>query len=97
MATESSTVEKTAKKRVKIDLSQSDKYSQLFNPATGHYLLRDVETRKFVKIKRDGQPFAGISIEPQQMPRPLWPGKRLANRMERAWVVINEFSLKNAA
>lgn len=39
------------------------RYSQVFNPATGHFIKRDTASGLFVEIKSDGKPFQGIALE----------------------------------
>ena len=40
------------------------KYSQVYNPATGHYIKRELKSGRFLDIKADGKPFRGIALEP---------------------------------
>jgi len=44
-------------------LKGAQKYSQVYNPATGHYIKRDLESGRFLDIKSDGKPFKGILLE----------------------------------
>ena len=37
--------------------------SQVYNPATGHYVKRDTESGQFLSIKTDGTPFKGVRTE----------------------------------
>ena len=37
--------------------------SQVFNPATGHYIKRDTESGQFLQVKKDGTPFKGVRKE----------------------------------
>ena len=40
----------------------NDKFSQIYNPSTGHYIKRDLESGLIVDIKSDGKPFKGIKL-----------------------------------
>ena len=37
--------------------------SQVYNPATGHYIKRDTSTGRFIDVKSDGKPFKGVRRE----------------------------------
>ncbi|MDX1939644.1 MAG: hypothetical protein SFU99_03785 [Saprospiraceae bacterium] len=37
--------------------------SQTYNPKTGKWTKRDTNTGKFLDVKKDGEPFKGVSKE----------------------------------
>lgn len=39
--------------------------SQVYNPKTGLYVKRDLETGRFMDVKQDGTPFKGVRKEKQ--------------------------------
>lgn len=60
--------------------------SQIFNVSTGHYVLKDNETGKFLRVKRDGKPFKGVRLETSEINYQKNPSvkKSTAIRAERA-------------
>ena len=46
----------------KSQIKTNDKFSQIYNPTTGHYIKRDLESGLIVDIKSDGKPFKGIKL-----------------------------------
>ena len=49
--------------RTSVSNKATIKYSQVFNPATGHFIKRDARNGRIVAIKSDGKPFSGIELE----------------------------------
>jgi hypothetical protein len=69
-------------------ISASKGSSQLYNPVTGNYILRDGVSGKLTKISH-GKPFRGIRKESQQADLVYLPvPKRIALKAERAVIAL---------
>ena len=53
-----------AKDKVSDNYRDAARYSQVYNHATGHYIKRDIKSRRFLEIESDGKQFKGIVVEP---------------------------------
>lgn len=64
--------------------------SQFYNAATGHYIKRDTETGRILKVKKDGTPFKGIRQETPEIIYKANPSvkKSTAIKAERAVVKV---------
>ena len=60
--------------------------TQIFNVATGHYILKDNGTGRFLSVKRDGKPFKGVRLATSEINYQKNPSvkKSTAIRAERA-------------
>ncbi len=66
--------------------------TQVYNPATGHYIKRDAATGKFLDVKIDGSAFKGIRKEPVTVRSNPNLNKEIANKAEKAVVAIRNRS-----
>lgn len=66
--------------------------TQVYNPATGHYIKRDAATGKFLDVKSDGSAFKGIRKEPVTVRSNPNLNKEIANKAEKAVVAIRNKS-----
>ena len=60
--------------------------SQFLNPATGHYIKRDIETGQILGVKKDGMPYKGVRVEKSAVvykPNPV-VNKATARKAEKA-------------
>lgn len=64
--------------------------SQILNPATGHYILRDADSRQFIEIKTDGKPFSGVAVERNPYKANPSVKKSLARKVEKAMVALSK-------
>ena len=62
--------------------------SQVFNPATGHYIKRDSTTGQFLEVKSDGKPFKGIRKEPSNVKANPNISKIVAQQAEEAVIAV---------
>jgi hypothetical protein len=62
--------------------------SQVYNPATGHYIKRDSLTGKFMDVKNDGKPFKGVRKEVSIVRTNPNLNKEIANKAEAAVIAI---------
>jgi hypothetical protein len=62
--------------------------SQVFNPATGHYIKRDAMTGKFMDIKEDGKPFKGVRKEVSIVRTNPNLNREIANIAEAAVIAV---------
>jgi hypothetical protein len=62
--------------------------SQVYNPATGHYIKRDSLTGKFMDVKNDGKPFKGVRKETSIVRTNPNLNKEIANKAEAAVIAI---------
>ncbi len=69
--------------------------SQVFNPATGHYLLRDAETGLFLEAKET--PFEGIALEENTIGANPAVKKLTALLAEQAVLALAQVALTRAA
>lgn len=74
---------------------QAIQSSQVFNPATGHYLLRDGETGLFLEASET--PFEGIAVEENTIGANPSVRKDTALRAERAVLALAQVALTRAA
>lgn len=58
--------------------------TQVYNPATGHYIKRDSSTGKFIDIKSDGTAFKGVAKETRRTNIGFSISKVVANKAEAA-------------
>lgn len=66
--------------------------TQVYNPATGHYIKRDSSTGKFIDVKSDGTAFKGVTKETRRTNIGFSISKLVANKAEAA--VIKTFNRK---
>lgn len=66
--------------------------TQVYNPATGHYIKRDTATGKFLDVKSDGTAFKGVRKEPVVVRSNPNLSKEIANKAERAVVAVRNKS-----
>ncbi len=66
--------------------------SQVYNPATGHYIKRDAKTGKFVAVKADGTPFKGVVKEKSSVKANPSIKKSTAQKAERAVIKVKNSS-----
>ncbi len=66
--------------------------TQVYNPATGHYIKRDVTTGKFLDVKSDGSAFRGIRKEPVTIRSNPNLNKEIANKAEQAVIAFRNKS-----
>ncbi len=62
--------------------------SQIFNPATGHYVKRDAESGRFLEVKSDGKPFKGVRKESTNIKANPNVDKATAKKAEHAVIVV---------
>lgn len=62
--------------------------SQVFNPATGHYIKRDATTGQFLEVKSDGKPFKGIRKERSNVKANPNISKIVAQQAEEAVIAV---------
>ncbi|MGA2084071.1 MAG: hypothetical protein ABSG60_00960 [Terracidiphilus sp.] len=43
-----------------------DDRSQVYNPQNGNWVERDSATGQFIRQKKDGTPYKGVAIEPDE-------------------------------
>ncbi len=67
--------------------------SQILNPATGHYIKRDLLTGKFLDIKKDGSPFKGIRKEVSKILSNPNLNKIVASKAEQAVINVKNRSI----
>jgi hypothetical protein len=72
-------------------IKTNNKFSQIYNPSTGHYIKRDLESGLILEIKSDGKPFKGIRLERSYIKANPSIKKSTANKAELAVI-----KLKNA-
>ncbi|MEJ7680420.1 MAG: hypothetical protein WKG06_21720 [Segetibacter sp.] len=58
--------------------------TQVYNPATGHYIKRNSATGKFVDVKSDGTAFKGVTKETRRTNIGFSISKVVANKAEAA-------------
>lgn len=64
------------------------RYSQVYNPATGHFIKRDLDSGKFLNIKSDGKPFDGIALEKSYVKANPSIKKSTAKKAEQAVIKV---------
>jgi hypothetical protein len=62
--------------------------SQVFNPSTGNFVLRDSATGIFLDVKSDGKPFKGVKREETFVKANPSINKLVAQRAENAVIKI---------
>ena len=62
--------------------------SQVFNPATGHYIKRDTTSGQFLEVKSDGKPFKGVRKEATKIKANPNVDKESAWKAERAVIIV---------
>ena len=62
--------------------------TQVFNPATGHYIKRDTATGKFLDVKSDGSAYKGIRKEAITVRSNPNLNREIANKAEKAVLAI---------
>lgn len=63
--------------------------SQILNPDTRYYILRDTDSRLFIEIKTDGKPFSGVAVERNPYKANPAVKKSLARKLEKAMVALS--------
>jgi hypothetical protein len=76
------------------ELTNAPQGSQVFNPATGHYLLRDGETGLFLEASET--PFEGVAVEENTIGANPSVKKDTALRAERAVLALAQAALTRA-
>lgn len=62
--------------------------SQIFNPSTGNYVLKDTDSGKFIEVKSDGKPFKGVKKELVRIKANPNIPKELARQAESAVIKV---------
>lgn len=68
--------------------------TQVFNPATGHYVKRDSATGRFMDVKSDGTPFKGVTKEKTSVKSNPSVNKSTAKKAEKAVISVKNKSKK---
>lgn len=78
----------TKRKKVAVSRVTSRNRTQIFNPATGHYILRDNESGLFVDVKTDGAAYKAVKKEPVIVSVSPNINKDIANLAESAVIKV---------